>query len=209
MGQGRTAHDVAAYISSTPSMVGSVSVLGGKQPPRQKPTKSWVAPALIGATAVGVGAAALIFTQPNLTASMMAGTRGGLNPNELLDFNNISLPEGLTNVDLTPPAEAAETFGEFAGNAVEAGGAFIGNAGEFGGRLLSSAQAAAAGVDLSGASAFASNAADGVGNAATGAGAALAPVAQDAGGAVNSGLDSAGDGAEDCCDCCAGCLGGE
>lgn len=221
---GRTAHEVAHYINNNPNMnakpTAYESVTGahagsGAKPTPQKPSRSWVAPALIGATAAGVAAAALIYTQPQLTQSMMGGV-GNANPAQYMDFSNISMPELPIDIDLTPPGEIGAAFGEFAGSAAEAGGAFVQGAGAAGGAIVDSATAMASGIDLS-------PVGDAFGQAGSAIGQAGSAVGQGAQGAFNAaggteaignvgnGIGDAAEGGGECCgDCLSGigdCLG--
>jgi len=208
---GRTAHEVAAYIDSNPAMnakptayesVAGVSGGPGAKPTKQKPTKSWVAPVLIGATVAGIAAATLIYTQPQLTSDMMGGISGA-NPMQFMDMSNISMPDNPIPIDLTPPEGIAEAFGDFAGFASEAGGAFIQGAGEMGGTIVSAAGAAAAGIDLSGISAFGGSAFSAVGQGAEQAGGVIGNAASgiDFGG-IGAGIgDGIGDGVSGCAGC--------
>jgi len=211
LASGRTAHEVGAYIDQSPAMNAKPSAMeamtgttggapGSAKPNKQKPTKSWVAPALIGATAAGVAAAALIYTQPELRQDMISGVG---NVSNTMDFSNISVPEMPIDIDLTPPEGVGEAFGAFAGSAVEAGGAFMQAAGQVGGQVVDSATAAMSGIDLSGVGEAAGNVGQFAGDGLQSAGAAMQPVGESmayaGGGAMEAGEDCCGDcGACDC-----------
>ncbi|KAG8466605.1 hypothetical protein KFE25_007984 [Diacronema lutheri] len=224
---GRTAHEVASFIGSSPAMVAKPttfeSVAGhggpGVKPTTQKPTKSWVAPALIAGTAAGVAAAALIFTQPQLTQSMVQGASAA-NPTQYMDLSNISMPDLPIDIDLTPPAEVAAAFGDFAGSAAQAGGAFVQGAGSVGGSIVDSATAMASGIDLSPvgsalapAGAFFSQvgatAGQGAQSAFTAVGdsGAASAVGNGVDGVMGAATNTAQGGCDDCGDCDGGCLG--
>ena len=120
----------AAPAASAPGTAAPGAGAAPGAPAPQRPTKSLAAPALIGATALGVAAATAVFVNPGLSRDMLGGVDGGIDIGSMCDPSNISLPDDLIPVDLMDPGEVVGAFGDLAGNAVDGAGSVLVDAGD-------------------------------------------------------------------------------
>ena len=118
----------AAPAVAAPATAAPGVAPGASKP--QQPTKSLAAPALIGATAVGVAAATAVFLNPGLSRDMLGGVDGGIDIGSMCDPSAISLPDDLIPIDLMAPGEVIDAFGDLAGDAMDGAGGVLVSAGD-------------------------------------------------------------------------------